>query len=90
MSSRESKRLKRVCIPNRSTKTLNAGASRRSAGSAMARNGDRMRGRISVAKRRHGLTVALQRRCRMKRGCLGVIADNLINIGRAMEKRAAR
>jgi len=49
-------------------------------------------GRISVVKRRHGLD-----RCRykgdagMKRWVgLGVIADNLINIGRAMEQRAAR
>jgi transposase, IS5 family len=48
-------------------------------------------GRISVAKRRHGL-----RRCRYKGYVgmhrwvgLGVIADNLINIGRAMEKQAA-
>src|SRR5450631_3091849 len=60
------------------------------------RNGQKWRtgceGRISVAKRRHGLN-----RCRykgdagMKRWVgLGVIADNLINIGRAMEKRAAR
>jgi transposase, IS5 family len=48
-------------------------------------------GRISVAKRRHGL-----RRCHY-RGYVGmhrwvgfgVIADNLINIGRAMEKQAA-
>ncbi len=48
-------------------------------------------GRISVVKRRHGLN-----RCRykgeagMKRWVgLGVIADNLINIGRAKKKQAA-
>ena len=48
-------------------------------------------GRISVTKRRHGLN-----RCRykgdagMKRWVgLGVIADNLINIGRALDKQAA-
>jgi transposase, IS5 family len=47
-------------------------------------------GRISVAKRRHGL-----RRGRYKGNVgmhrwvgLGVIADNLGNIGRAIEKRA--
>ena len=59
------------------------------------RNGQKWRtgceGRISVAKRRHGL-----RRCRYKGYAgmhrwvgLGVIADNLVNIGRAMEKQAA-
>jgi len=44
-----------------------------------------------VVKRRHGLT-----RCRYKGEVgmhrwvgLGVIADSLVNIGRAMEKRAA-
>ena len=48
-------------------------------------------GRISVAKRRHGLN-----RCRYKGEAgmqrwvgLGVIADNLVNIGRAMQKQAA-
>ena len=48
-------------------------------------------GRISVVKRRHGLD-----RCRYKGYLgmnrwvgLGVIADNVVNIGRAMEKRAA-
>jgi hypothetical protein len=52
----------------------------------------RTEGRISVAKRRHGLN-----RCRykgdngMKRWVgLGVIADNLINIGRAMAQQTAR
>jgi Transposase DDE domain len=47
-------------------------------------------GRISVTKRRHGLN-----RCRykgndgMKRWVgLGVVADNLINMGRAKKKRA--
>ena len=51
----------------------------------------RCEGRISVGKRRHGLN-----RCRykgdagMKRWVgLGVIADNIINIGRAMGKQAA-
>jgi IS5 family transposase len=48
-------------------------------------------GRISVAKRRHGLN-----RCRYKGDAgmmrwigLGVIADNLINIGRVMQKQKA-
>jgi hypothetical protein len=59
------------------------------------RNGQRWRsgceGRISVSKRRHGLN-----RCRyrgdngMKRWVgLGVISDNLINIGRAIEHQPA-
>jgi hypothetical protein len=59
------------------------------------RNGQKWRtgceGRISVAKRRHGLN-----RCRNKadRGIkrwvgIGVIADTLINIGRAMAQAAA-
>ena len=58
------------------------------------RNGQKWRtgceGRISVVKRRHGLD-----RCRYKGSCgmkrwvgLGVIADNLINIGRVMEKQS--
>ncbi len=48
-------------------------------------------GRISVVKRRHGLD-----RCRYKGFVgmnrwvgLGVIADNVVNIGRAIEKQAA-
>jgi IS5 family transposase len=52
---------------------------------------DRCEGRISVLKRRHGLS-----RCRykgeagMKRWVgLGVVADNLLNIGRALEKQSA-
>jgi len=52
----------------------------------------RMRGTHSVVKRRHGLA-----RCRYKGYVgmhrwvgLGVIADNLVNIGRAMEKQAAQ
>jgi transposase, IS5 family len=58
------------------------------------RNGQKWRtgceGRISVVKRRHGLN-----RCRyrgeigMQRWVgLGVIADNLVNIGRALQKQA--
>src|ERR1700675_3047682 len=89
----KAKGVKRVCIPNRSTKSLER---RREQKKRWFRNGQKWRtgceGRISVAKRRHGLN-----RCRykgdagMKRWVgLGVIADNLINIGREMEKRAAR
>jgi IS5 family transposase len=89
----KAKGVKHVCIPNRSTKSIER---RREQKKRWFRNGQKWRtgceGRISVAKRRHGLN-----RCRykgdagMKRWVgLGVIADNLINIGRAMEKRAAR
>jgi IS5 family transposase len=84
------KGVKRVCIPNRSTKSSER---KREQKKRWFRNGQKWRtgceGRISVVKRRHGLN-----RCRykgdagMKRWVgLGVIADNLINIGRAMEKK---
>jgi transposase, IS5 family len=84
--------VKRVCIPNRSTKSPER---KREQKKRWFRNGQKWRtgceGRISVAKRRHRL-----RRCHYKGYVgmhrwvgLGVIADNLINIGRAMEKQAA-
>ena len=84
--------VKRVCIPNRSTKSVEH---RREQKKRWFRNGQKWRtgceGRISVVKRRHGLT-----RCRyrgeagMQRWVgLGVIADNLVNIGRALHKRTA-
>jgi IS5 family transposase len=83
--------VKRVCIPNRSTKSAER---KREQKKRWFRNGQKWRtgceGRISVAKRRHGLD-----RCRykgstgMKRWVgLGVVADNLINIGRVMEKQS--
>jgi IS5 family transposase len=87
----KAKGVKRVCIPNRSTKSPER---RREQKKRWFRNGQKWRtgceGRISVVKRRHGLN-----RCRyrgdagMKRWVgLGVIADNLVNIGRAIEKRS--
>ena len=88
----KAKGVKRVCIPNRSTKSPER---KREQKKRWFRNGQKWRtgceGRISVAKRRHGLN-----RCRykgsdgMKRWVgLGVIADNLINMGRVKRKRAA-
>jgi transposase, IS5 family len=88
----KAKGVKRVCVPNRSTKSLERKREQRK---RWFRNGQKWRtgceGRISVAKRRHGLT-----RCRYKGFVgmnrwvgLGVIADNVINIGRAMAKQAA-
>ena len=85
--------VKRVSIPNRSTKSP---ARKREQKKRWFRNGQKWRtgceGRISVAKRRHGLN-----RCRYKgdRGMkrwvgIGVIADTLINIGRAMAQTAAQ
>jgi len=85
--------VKRVCIPNRSSKSP---ARRHEQKKRWFRNGQKWRtgseGRISVVKRRHGLS-----RCRYKGLVgmnrwvgLGVIADNVINIGRAMEKQTAR
>ena len=84
-------RLTRVCIPNRSTKSAER---KREQKKRWFKNGQKWRtgceGRISVVKRRHGLN-----RCRykgddgMKRWVgLGIIADNLINIGRVLATRA--
>ena len=89
----KSKGVKRVCIPNRSTKSAER---KREQKKRWFRNGQKWRtgceGRISVVKRRHGLD-----RCRYKGFVgmerwvgLGVIADNVVNIGRTMEKRAAK
>jgi len=88
----KAKGVKRVCVPNRSTKSP---VRRREQKKRWFRNGQKWRtgceGRISVAKRRHGLN-----RCRykgeegMKRWVgLGVIGDNLINIGNALARRSA-
>jgi len=85
----KAKGVKRVCIPNRSTKSPER---RREQKKRWFRNGQKWRtgceGRISVVKRRHGLG-----RCRYKGFVgmqrwvgLGVIADNLVNIGRTMQK----
>jgi IS5 family transposase len=85
--------VKRVCIPNRSTKSLER---KREQKKRWFRNGQKWRtgceGRISVVKRRNGLD-----RCRykgdngMRRWVgLGVISDNLINIARVMSRRAAQ
>src|SRR6266436_4365370 len=86
----KAKGVKRVCIPNRSTKSAER---KREQKKRWFRNGQKWRtgceGRISVTKRRHGLS-----RCRykgdagMKRWVgLGVIADNLVNISRVMAKQ---
>jgi IS5 family transposase len=83
--------VKRVCVPNRSTKSLER---KREQKKRWFRNGQKWRtgceGRVSVVKRRNGLS-----RCRYKGPVgmhrwvgLGVIADNLINIGRAVEQAA--
>ena len=88
----KAKGVKRVCIPNRSTKSPERKREQRK---RWFRDGQKWRtgceGRISVVKRRHGLT-----RCRYKGLVgmnrwvgLGVIADNVVNIGRAIEKQAA-
>jgi IS5 family transposase len=85
--------VKRVAIPNRSTKSVQR---KRLEKKRWFRNAQRWRtgseGRISLLKRRHGLN-----RCRykglpgIKRWVgLGVIADNLINIGHALAPSADR
>jgi transposase, IS5 family len=82
--------VKRVSVPSRSTKSA---VLKREQKKRWFKKGQKWRtgceGRISVLKRRHGLN-----RCRykgvsgMKRWTgLGVIADNLINIGRAIDKQ---
>jgi transposase, IS5 family len=83
--------VRRVAIPNRSTKSSQRKTLEKT---RWFRNGQKWRtgseGRISLLKRRHGLN-----RCRykgqdgMKRWVgFGVIADNLINIGRALAPSA--
>ena len=82
--------VKRVSVPSRSTKSA---ALKQEQKKRWFKKGQKWRtgceGRISVLKRRHGLN-----RCRYKgrEGMirwtgLGVIADNLINIGRVIDKR---
>ena len=85
--------VKRVAVPNRSTKSAQR---KRLEKKRWFRNAQRWRtgseGRISLLKRRHGLN-----RCRYK-GLpgiqrwvgLGVIADNLINIGHTLAPSAER
>jgi IS5 family transposase len=83
------KGVKRVSIPNRSTKSE---ARRQTQKKRWFKNGQKWRtgceGRISLLKRRHGLRRSLYKdEAGMKRWVgLGVIADNLINIGRVMAK----
>jgi transposase, IS5 family len=83
--------VKRLSIPNRSTKSAERKKLQKK---RWFRNGQKWRtgseGRISLVKRRHGLN-----RCRYKgpQGIkrwvgLGVIGDNLINIGRALATSA--
>jgi transposase, IS5 family len=87
----KAKGVKRVCIPNRNTKSPER---KREQKKRWFRNGQKWRtgceGRVSVVKRRHGLS-----RCRYKGPAgmerwvgFGVIGDNLINIGRVMEEAA--
>jgi len=81
--------VKRVSIPNRSTKSE---ARRETQKKRWFKKGQKWRtgceGRISLLKRRHGLRRSLYKgEAGMKRWVgLGVIADNLINIGKAMAK----
>jgi transposase, IS5 family len=89
----KAKGVKRVCIPNRSTKSPERKREQRK---RWFRKGQKWRtgceGRISVLKRRHGLN-----RCRYKGDAgmqrwvgLGVVADNLINISCALKRRTDR
>jgi len=79
--------VKRVSVPNRSTKSA---ARRQYQKQRWFKKGQKWRtgceGRISLLKRRHGLRRSLYKKAAgMKRWVgLGVIADNLINIGRVL------
>src|SRR5882724_6766824 len=81
--------VKRVSIPSRSTKSAKRKLHQKQ---RWFRKGQKWRtgceGRISLLKRRHGLNRSrYKNEAGMKRWVgLGVIADNLINIGRAMAK----
>jgi IS5 family transposase len=85
------KGVKRVCIPNRSTKSAER---KREQKKRWFRSGQKWRtgceGRISVIKRRHGLNRSRYKGdAGMQRWVgLGVNADTLINIGRAMAKQS--
>jgi IS5 family transposase len=80
----------RVCIPNRSTTSA---ARKREQKKRWFKNGQRWRtgceGRISVVKRRHGLNRSRYKGdTGMKRWVgLGVLADTLINLSRALATR---
>ena len=86
----KAKGVKRVCIPNRSTKSPER---KREQKKRWFRNGQKWRtgceGRISVVKRRHGLDRSRYRGdAGMQRWVgLGVIADNLVNLSRVMAKQ---
>jgi IS5 family transposase len=89
----KAKGVKRVCIPSRSTRSPERKREQRK---RWFRDGQKWRtgseGRISVVKRRHGLN-----RCRYKGYVgmnrwvgLGVIADNVVNIGQNLKRQAIR
>ena len=83
--------VERVAVPNRNTHSAERKAMEKSRWFKKAqawRTG--CEGRISVLKRRHGLRRCLYRGAEgMKRWVgLGVLADNLINIGKVMAARA--
>jgi len=86
----KTKDVKRVCIPNRSTKSPQR---KREQKKRWFRQGQKWRtgseGRISVVKRRHGLNHSQYAGDGgIKRWVgLGVIADNLVNISRAMAQQ---
>ena len=86
----QQKGVERVCIPNHSTKNAER---KREQKKRWFRNGQKWRtgceGRISVLKRRHGLNRSRYKGTDgVKRWVgLGVIADTLINIGRALDLR---
>ena len=83
--------VKWVAVPNRSTRSADRKKKEKSRWFKKAqawRTG--CEGRISVVKRRHGLRRCLYRGAEgMKRWVgFGVLADNLINIGKVMAARA--
>lgn len=90
VAAAHAKGVRRVCIPNRATKSAER---KREQKRRWFKNGQKWRtgceGRISVVKRRHGMNRSRYRGSDgLKRWVgLGVIADNLINIGQVLAAR---
>jgi transposase, IS5 family len=87
----KAKSVKRVCIPNRSTKSPDRKREQKTRRSATARNGAPA-ARVASASLSDGTDsiAASTRGCRKRWVGLGVIADNLVNISSVMAKQPSR
>jgi transposase, IS5 family len=87
----KAKGVKRVCIPNRPSKSAAPCASRRSDGSATASDGAPGAKAASAAASAASAVAAIEVNDQMQRWVgLGVIADNLINLCLAIAKQLAK